>query len=111
MGVVSCRIQAATELLACGALKNRNVLPQGEGKGIAVVYQWTELGLRFMHSTHAIDENRLRELADQIASVSQEVVPPRDLVEFPHAVSSGQEAKPSSNSEQGAAEGESTDRA
>ena len=111
MGVVSCRIHAATELLACGALKNRNVLPQGEGKGVAVVYQWTELGLRLMRSTHAIDDDRLKELTGQIASVPEEAMPPRELVEFPHAESSGQEATTSSSSEQGAAEGESVETA
>jgi hypothetical protein len=37
---------AATELLTCGALKNRNMIRQGAGKGAAVIYQWTELVLR-----------------------------------------------------------------
>ena len=47
MGVASCRVQAVTELLSCGALKNRNVLPQG-GKRIAVVYRWTDFGIQLL---------------------------------------------------------------
>jgi len=93
MGVMSCRIHAATELLACGAIKNRNVLPQVEGKSVAVVYQWTKLGLRMLLTTHAIDQERHKQLTDQIAGVPHEAMPPKELMSFPDEESAKTEAE------------------
>jgi hypothetical protein len=75
----SCMIQAVTELLSCGALKNRNVIPQGSGKGVAVIYQWTELGMRLLQAIDAIDADRAREMRDQIKSVPEKSLPPKEL--------------------------------
>ena len=83
MGIMGCRIHAITELLSCGALINRNVMPRGKGKGVAIFYKWTELGLRMMLSIGAINKYRQKELADQIASVPQDSIPPRELMDFP----------------------------
>lgn len=83
MGIIDCRIHAATELLSCGALKNRNVIPQGSSKGVAVVYQWTELGLRMMLSIRAINQERRKELTNQIASVPKDSIPPQEMLNFP----------------------------
>lgn len=85
MPIMDCRIHAATELLNCGALTNRNVIPQGEGKGVAVLYQWTELGMRMLLSIHAIDANRRKQLADQISSVPEGALPPKELTMSPEA--------------------------
>ena len=65
MLIMDARIDAASELLSTGALKNRNVLPQGPGEGVAVIYEWTELGFRMLLSLHAITPERLRELRMQ----------------------------------------------
>lgn len=75
------RIHAATELLNCGAIKNRNVIPQQPGT--VVIYQWTELGLRMLLSLHAITPERKDEIIAQIASVSPNDIPPQELREFP----------------------------
>ena len=85
MPLMDSRIHAATELLACGALKNRHVVRQGAGKGVLVLYQWTELGLRMLSSLGAINESRRRELIAQIASVPDDAMPPKEMLEFPAA--------------------------
>ena len=77
---MDARIHAATELLACGALKNRNVIRQGPGKGIAVIYEWSELGLRMLMSLHAVSPDRQKELKAQIASVRPGEIPPQELL-------------------------------
>lgn len=83
MPIMDARIHALTELLAVGALKNRNVLPQGPGKGIAVVYEWTELGLRMLLNLYAASAERVSELRTQIASVKTGTVPPPALLDLP----------------------------
>ncbi len=83
MPIMDARIHAATELLACGALKNRHVVPQGPGKGTAVIYEWTELGLRMLLSLHAVTAERSRELRAQIASVPLGTIPPAELRDLP----------------------------
>ncbi len=83
MPMMDARIHAATELLSYGALKNRNVFPQGPGKGVAVIYEWTELGIRMLHSLHAVTPERSRELRTQIASVPSGEIPPPVLRELP----------------------------
>ncbi len=85
MPIMDARIHAATELLSCGALKNRHVIPQGQGKGVAIIYEWTELGLRMLLSLHAISVERSRELRKQIASVPADTVPPPALINMPDA--------------------------
>ena len=85
MPIMDARIHAIAELLAVGALKNRNVLPQGGGKGIAVIYEWTELGLRMLQSLRAASAERVRELRDQIASVDGGAIPPPVLRDLPAA--------------------------
>lgn len=85
MPIMDSRIHALTELLNCGALRNRNVVG-GQGvakKGVAVIYQWTELGLRMLLSLHAINEDRLQTLKAQIASVPIDGIPPQELRDFP----------------------------
>lgn len=86
MPLMDARIHAATELLSCGALKNRNVLPQGQDKGVAVIYEWTELGLRMLLSLRAVTESRARELRTQIDAVAPGAVPPPSLRDFPAGV-------------------------
>jgi hypothetical protein len=83
MPIMDARIHAATELLSHGALKNRHVIPQGAGKGVAVIYEWTELGVRMLLSLHAITQERAQELREQIASVPLGAIPPPELREFP----------------------------
>lgn len=83
MPIMDCRVHAATELLCCGAIINRNFIRQGYDKGVTVVYQWTELGLRMMLSVGTINQERRKELADQIASVPQTGIPPQELMDFP----------------------------
>lgn len=83
MPIMDCRVHAATELLSCGALKNRNVLSLGSGKGVTIIYQWTELGLRMLMSVHAVTKPRQLELREQIASVQEGAMPPQKLLEFP----------------------------
>jgi hypothetical protein len=83
MPIMNTRIHAATELLGCGALKNRTVLRQGGGKGPAVVYEWSELGLKMMSSLLAITPERRAEMAAQIASVAEGDVPPQRLLDLP----------------------------
>jgi hypothetical protein len=85
MPIMDARIHAATELLSYGALKNRHVLPQGQGKGVAVIYEWTELGLRMLLSLHAISTERSQELRQQIASVPVGQIPPPELRNLPEA--------------------------
>jgi hypothetical protein len=93
MPTMDARIHAATELLSVGALKNRNVVPQGERKGVALIYEWTELGLRMLLSLRAATPDRVRELRAQIASVPDGQIPPAALRESPEAKPSG-EPKP-----------------
>jgi hypothetical protein len=88
MPVMDARIHAATELLSCGALKNRNVIAQGSGKGVAVIYEWTELGLRMLLSLHAVTSERSRELRAQIASVPSQEIPPPALRDIPEVTPS-----------------------
>lgn len=83
MGIMNTRIHAATELLSYGALKNRNIVAQGPGKGVAVIYEWTELGLRMLLSLHAVTPERSRELRTQIASVPSQEIPPPALRDMP----------------------------
>ncbi len=83
MPIMDSRIHAITELLSYRALKNRNVVPQGDDKGVAVIYQWTELGLRLLLSIHAINQDRLNELTKQISEAPEDSLPPRDLMAFP----------------------------
>lgn len=83
MPIMDARIHAASELLAIGALKNRNVIRQGPDKGVAVIYEWTELGIRLLISLHAASVDRANEMRVQIASISSDAVPPHDLLEFP----------------------------
>ena len=85
MPIMDARIHAATELLAAGALRNRNVVPQGAGKGIAMIYEWTELGLRMLLSLKAATPDRVRELREQMASVPEGTIPPASLRELPEA--------------------------
>lgn len=85
MPMMDARIHAATDLLSYGALRNRHVMPQGHGKGVAVIYEWTELGLRMLLSLHAITLERFRELKEQIVSVAPGTLPPRALMEVPEA--------------------------
>jgi hypothetical protein len=97
MPIMDARIHAATELLGCRALKNRNVIPQGQGKGVAIIYQWTELGLRLMSSLRAVTPERRKELASQIASVPEGSIPPGHLLEEPKAKAPAEEVKPEIN--------------
>lgn len=83
MPIMDARIHAATELLSHGALKNRHVLPQGSGKGVAIIYEWTELGLRMLLSLNAINAERSQELRRQIATVPIGTIPPPELRELP----------------------------
>jgi hypothetical protein len=83
MPIMDARIHAATELLGVGALKNRNVISKGLGKGVDVVYQWTELGLRMLQSFNAVTPQRVAEMRAQIASVPDEVLPPQGFLDFP----------------------------
>lgn len=83
MPIMDARIHAATELLACGALRNRHVIPQGPGKGTGVIYEWTELGLRMLRSLRAVTAERSQELKVQIASVSPGTIPPAELRDMP----------------------------
>ena len=85
MPVMDARIHAATELLSCGALKNRHVVPQGTGKGVGIIYEWTELGLRMLLSLRAATPDRHREMTAQIASVPSGEIPPAELRELPPA--------------------------
>lgn len=110
MGLSTGRIAAITELLACGALKNRNVIRQGEGKGVAVLYRWTELGLRMLLATHAIEEVRLRQLRDQIASVREESLPPMELMTLPDAVAFAQDTELPSNAQTSREEAETEEQ-
>jgi hypothetical protein len=81
MPLLDARIHAVTELLSCRALKNRNVIPQP--KGMAVIYQWTELGLKMLLSLHAISSQRKKELEAQINSVPDNEIPPQILLDLP----------------------------
>lgn len=81
MPIMDSRIHAITELLGCGAVKNRHVIPQQPG--MVVIYQWTELGLRMLLSFHAITLQRKIELAEQIASVPDSEAPPQELLDLP----------------------------
>jgi hypothetical protein len=92
MPIVDTRIHAVTELLSCGALKNRNVIPQQ--KGMVVIYQWSELGLRMLLSLHAISSQRKTELEAQIASVLDSDIPPQKLLDKPVKNSSLDVAEP-----------------
>jgi hypothetical protein len=83
MPILDARIHAATELLSYGALKNRNVIPQGAGKGVAVIYEWTEIGLRMLLSLHAVTSEPSREMRMQIASVPSHEIPPPALRDIP----------------------------
>lgn len=83
MPILDARIHAATELLSYGALKNRNVISQGADKGVAVIYEWTEIGLRMLLSLHAVTSERSREMRKQIASVPPHEIPPPALRELP----------------------------
>ena len=88
MPIVDARIHAATELLSLGALKNRNVIPQGAGKGVAVIYEWTEIGLRMLLSLYAVTPERSKEMRMQIASVPTNEIPPPALREIPEVKTS-----------------------
>lgn len=81
-GLAGSRVHAVTELLSCGALRNRNVMRQGKGKGVVIIYQWTELGLRMMLSIGVITQERRKKLTDQIAAVPKGI-PPQKLMDFP----------------------------
>lgn len=81
--IFDCRVHAISELLSCGALKNRNIINPGNGKGVVVVYQWTELGLRMLMAVFAVDKSRAVELRGQIESVPTGVFPPKHLLSFP----------------------------
>lgn len=84
LGIMDSRIHAITELLSCGALANRNVIgPNAESGGATVIYRWTELGLRMLLSLRAIDVTRKNELAEQIASVPPDRIPPMELMQLP----------------------------
>lgn len=83
MPIMDARIHATTELLACRALKNRHVIPQGPGKGVGVIFEWTELGLRMLLSLRAVTPERNREMRAQIASVPPGVIPPAELRDLP----------------------------
>ncbi len=82
-GLAGYSVHAVAELLSCGALINRNVKPQGQGKGVAVIYEWTKLGLRMLLSIGAINLDRQKKLTDQIASVPKDTIPPKELRDFP----------------------------
>lgn len=86
MPIFDCRVHALSELLSCGALKNRNVVNQGAGKGVVVLYKWTELGLRMLLALHAIDTTRASELSNQIKSVPEDAFPPTELWTIPAPV-------------------------
>jgi hypothetical protein len=66
-----------------GALKNRNVIRRAPGAGVAVIYEWTELGLRMLLSLHAATPERIRELREQIRSVPVGDIPPLTLRDLP----------------------------
>jgi len=83
MPIMDARIHALTELLGVGALKNRNVVTQGPEKGVAVIYEWTELGLRMLLNLHAASAERIRELRTQMASVAAGAIPPPTLLDMP----------------------------
>lgn len=85
MPIMDARIHAATELLSVGALKNRNVVRRAPGSGAAVIYEWTELGLRMLLSLHAANAERTRELREQIRSVPVGEIPPPTLRDLPDA--------------------------
>ena len=87
MPIMDARIHAATELLSYGALRNRHVVRQGPNIGVAVIYEWTELGLRMLLSLGAVTEGRLRELRVQIASVAPGDIPPPELRDLPEITS------------------------
>ena len=84
-GLYSRHSAAIGELQSIGALVARNVFPPQDGHGVAVIYQWSELGLRLMRKWQAIDDGRLIEMRRQIASVPLERLPPPELRNFPAA--------------------------
>jgi hypothetical protein len=81
-GITDPRIEAISELLAKGVIKNRHVVNQGEGLGIGIVFEWTELGLQLLLKHGAIDKARLQEMRSQIASVAPGQIPPRTLMDI-----------------------------
>lgn len=83
LGITGAREHAASELLACGALKNTHVINQGDGKGVAIIYRWTKLGLRLLSQVHAVSTGRIAEMESQIASVPAGQIPPRKLLRLP----------------------------
>jgi hypothetical protein len=85
MPIMDARIHAIAELLAVGALKNRTVFSPRGGHGTTVLYQWTDLGLRMMVAIGAITQERRKELADQIGSIPDGEIPPKELTEFPQS--------------------------
>lgn len=86
MPMMDSRIHAASELLSIGALKNRNVIPQGPGKGVAIIYEWTELGIRMLVALNAAKPERASQIRTQISSVSPDGVPPQQLLEIPENI-------------------------
>ena len=83
LGLHSSTIQAITELLSYGALRNRNVLRYDNTKKVSIVYSWTELGLRLLLAIFAIDEEQLIALSNRIASFPDRVIPPTELMTLP----------------------------
>jgi hypothetical protein len=83
MPTLNTHVSAITELLNIGAFKNRNFFGQdNKSRGVVVFYQWTELGLRIMFSINAINEQRVKEMKNQIASVPENQIPPYELLSF-----------------------------
>lgn len=91
LGVMDARVHAITELLNYGALKNRNVVPQGPGKGVAIIYGWSEFGIRILQSLHAITPERAGDLRKQIASVAAGEIPPASLRDLPVVKATGEQ--------------------
>lgn len=82
-GIADRREAAISELASVGALVTRHVFPGKDGKGLGVIYQWTDLGLRLMKFWHALDDTRYEEMKKQMASVPSGEVPPSALRSLP----------------------------
>lgn len=82
-GIISQRELAISELSSLGALVTRQVIPAKKDSGLAIIYQWTELGLRLMSFWQAIDQRRYEEIKRQVASVAAGSFPPLELMTRP----------------------------
>lgn len=85
-GLPSINMAAIDQLIALGALRLRNRIAPSDGKGVGLVYEWTELGLSILRGWAVITDEQRAKMQQDMNSVPVDAMPPNHMLQLPATV-------------------------